>query len=222
MHAWTRDFIELAVEAEALRFGDFTLKSGRKSPYFFNAGQFCDGRTLARLADCYADTIADAMAHQGLAFDLLFGPAYKGIPLSAVVAVSLRSRHGVNVPVAYNRKEMKAHGEGGVMVGAEIRGRVLIVDDVLSGGTAFNECKPLIEQAGGTVVGMVVGLDRQERARHSEHSASGLIRDTGAHLIAVANLADLIDQLQQAEQSSPEQAQHLSAMLAFQSEYGVV
>ena len=220
MKSWTKQFIELAIASEALRFGDFTLKSGRQSPYFFNAGQFNDGTTLARLADCYADAIADAMQHDGLEFDLLFGPAYKGIPLVAVVAVSLMRRHGLNMPVAYNRKEAKAHGEGGMMVGAEIKGRVLILDDVLSGGTAFNECRPLIEQCGASVVGLVVGLDRQERARHSALSASEKIRATGAKVIAVATLEDLIEQLEQATEELPNHAENLSAMLAFQSKYG--
>ncbi|MEM7053144.1 MAG: orotate phosphoribosyltransferase [Pseudomonadota bacterium] len=221
MKPWTKQFIELAIASEALRFGDFTLKSGRKSPYFFNAGQFNDGRTLALLADCYADAMAHAIEHEGLEFDLLFGPAYKGIPLAAVVAVSLMRRHGLNVPVAYNRKEAKAHGEGGMMVGAAIRGRVLILDDVLSGGTAFNECRPLIEQCGGSVVGLIVGLDRQERARHSALSASETIMATGAKVIAVAALEDLIEQLEQTMDGSQDQSEKLSAMLAFQSEYGV-
>jgi len=220
MKPWTKQFIELAIEAEALRFGDFTLKSGRKSPYFFNAGQFNDGNTLARLADYYADAIVDAMENQALEFDLLFGPAYKGIPLAAVVAVSLMRRHQLNVPITYNRKEMKAHGEGGMMVGAEIKGRVLIIDDVLSGGTAFNECRPMIEQRGGAVVGLVVGLDRQERARHSDLSASGKIIASGAKMIAVASLADLIQQIQQAAVQTPDHAEKLSAMLDFQSKYG--
>ena len=225
MKPWTNEFIELAIASEALRFGNFKLKSGRMSPYFFNAGQFNDGNTLARLADCYADAIADAMKHDELQFDLLFGPAYKGIPLAAVVAVSLMRRHGLNVPVAYNRKEAKAHGEGGLMVGAKIQGRVLILDDVLSGGTAFNECRPLIERCGGTVVGLIVGLDRQERARHSDDSASGKIMATGAKVIAVAALSDLIanltEQLEQSTNSSQDHAENLSAMLEFQSKYGV-
>ncbi len=221
MNEWTKEFIRLAIDSEALRFGDFTLKSGRPSPYFFNAGQFNDGDTLGRLADCYADVIAHAVQHQGLEFDLLFGPAYKGIPLVAVVAVSLMRRHHLNVPMAYNRKEVKAHGEGGQMVGAEIKGRVLIVDDVLSGGTAFNECRPMIEQLGASVVGLIVGFDRQERARHSNVSASGKIEATGARMLAVASLEDLIEQIRQSPEPTPDQAEKLSAMLAFQSEYGV-
>ena len=222
MKPWTKDFIDLAISAEALRFGDFELKSGRMSPYFFNAGQFNDGQSLLRLGDQYADAIVDAMQHQGLEFDLLFGPAYKGIPLVSVVAVSLMRRHGLNRPVAYNRKEAKAHGEGGQMVGADIQGRVLVVDDVLSAGTAFHECRPLIEHCGGSVVGLIVGLDRQERARGEKLSASGKIAASGAQVIVVASLDDVIKQLEQAVDPSSDQAENLSAMLDYQSKYGVV
>lgn len=221
MKSWTKDFIDLAISAEALRFGDFELKSGRRSPYFFNAGQFNDGQRLLRLADQYADAIVDAIEHRGLAFDVLFGPAYKGIPLVSVVAVSLMRRHGLNLPVAYNRKEAKVHGEGGWMVGADIHGRVLVVDDVLSAGTAFHECRLLIERCGGSVVGLIVGLDRQERARGEELSASAKIAASGAQVVSVAGLDDVIEQLEQAPKPSSDQAENLSAMLDYQSKYGV-
>ncbi|NEP59898.1 MAG: orotate phosphoribosyltransferase [Symploca sp. SIO2G7] len=216
MHIWSRRFIDLAIRSKAIRFGEYTLKSGRISPFFFNAGQFNDGAALVELGDIYADAIVNAIHQHGLEFDLMFGPAYKGIPLVAVVAASLARRHRLNVPIAYDRKEAKAHGEGGQTVGAEIKGRVLIVDDVLSGGTAFNQSRPKIENAGGQVVGLVIGMDRQERARGSQRSASDTVRASGAHVVAVASLEDVIERLR----ALPDYEQHVSAMLGYQSEYG--
>jgi len=212
MDAWTRDFIALAREAGALRFGRFELKSGRISPYFFNAGAFCDGRFLAGVADCYADAIVDS----GVEFDLLFGPAYKGIPLAATVAASLYSRHGRNVPVTYNRKEAKDHGEGGNLVGAPLTGRVLVVDDVLSAGTAFGEARALIEAAGASVVALAAGLDRQERGTGTGSAGSELV-DRGIGVIAVARLDDLIASMA-AGQSDPELA---DAMREYRRRHGV-
>jgi len=219
MNEWTTDFIALAREVEALRFGRFELKSGRISPYFFNAGRFCTGASLARLADCYADAIADHCAAHDVEFDVLFGPAYKGIPLSAAVAVRLLDRHGIDVPVAYNRKEAKDHGEGGTLVGAPVEGRVLVIDDVLSAGTAFAEARRMIEAAGGRVVAFAVGLDRQERGT-DRTSAGSQLKAAGIDVIAIATLADLVDALRQTPARHAPESADLSAMLDYQREYG--
>jgi len=219
MNEWTRNFIALAREVDALRFGRFELKPGRISPYFFNAGLFATGSSLARLADCYADAIADFAARRGMEFDLLFGPAYKGIPLSAAVALRLLDRHGIDLPVAYNRKEAKDHGEGGTLVGAPVDGRVLVVDDVLSAGTAFNEARALIEDAGGQVTAFAVGLDRQERGT-GEASAGSELENKGIDVIAVATLGDLVDALRENAGGDPAEDEKLSAMLDYQYEYG--
>ena len=215
MNEWTRNFIDLAREVEALRFGRFELKSGRISPYFFNAGMFCTGSSLARLADCYADAIADSK----IEFDVLFGPAYKGIPLSAAVAVRLFDWHGIDTPVAYNRKEAKDHGEGGSLVGAKVHGRVLVIDDVLSAGTAFAEARGMIEAVGGTVAGFAVGLDRQERGTGTDSAGSQLVAE-GIDVIAIATLADLVDALRQDGTMGDSDTDNLSAMLDYQREYG--
>jgi len=215
MKAWTKKFIALAREVGALKFGRFELKSGRISPYFFNAGAFCDGAAIDALADCYADAIVAAMNEQGLEFDLIFGPAYKGIPLAATVAASLHRRHGVNVPVAYNRKEAKDHGEGGQLVGAAVTGRVLVIDDVLSAGTAFGQAREMVEAGGARVIALAVGLDRQERGS-TEASAGAELQRRGIALIAVAQMADLITDLRK-ENSGPEL---LSDMLEYRENYG--
>jgi len=211
MKPWTKRFIALARAAGALKFGRFELKSGRVSPYFFNAGAFCDGRHIASVADCYADALVEA----GIEFDLIFGPAYKGIPLATSVAISLYRRHGVNAPVAYDRKEAKDHGEGGRLVGAPVAGRVLVVDDVISAGTAFGAAEALITQAGAEVGSLIVGLDRQERGTGAD-SARSDISSRGIDVVAVAGLDDLIRSLE-GDDSSPE---WLSAMLAYRERYG--
>ena len=184
-------FLDLALRADALRFGDFTLKSGRQSPYFFNAGRFDSGAALAGLAQCYADAID---AH-GVAFDLLFGPAYKGIPLATALACEY-ARRGRDLPVAFNRKEAKTHGEGGNLIGAPLQWRrVLIVDDVITAGTAIREALSLIAQAGGEVAGIVIALDRQEAidpAKTRRSAAQSVAADHGLPVIAVATLADLL------------------------------
>ena len=184
-------FLQLALRADALRFGDFTLKSGRQSPYFFNAGRFDSGAALAELAACYADAID---AH-GVEFDLLFGPAYKGIPLATALACEY-ARRGRDLPVAFNRKEAKAHGEGGTLIGAALAGRrVLIVDDVITAGTAIREALGIIGQAGGTVAGIVIALDRQEAvdpATSRRSAAQTVAADHGLPVIAVASLSDLL------------------------------
>jgi len=185
-----RRFLQLALQAQALRFGDFTLKSGRRSPYFFNAGRFDSGAALATLAGCYADAIDAA----GVDFDLLFGPAYKGIPLATALACEY-ARRGRDLPVAFNRKEAKAHGEGGQLIGAPLQGRrVLVIDDVITAGTAVREALATIAAAGGNVAAVAIALDRQEAvAEGAAHSAAQALRaESGVAVIAVATLADLL------------------------------
>ena len=183
-------FLQLALDADALRFGEFTLKSGRLSPYFFNAGRFDSGASIAGLAACYADAIDAA----GLEFDLLFGPAYKGIPLATALACEY-ARRGRDLPLAFNRKEAKAHGEGGTLIGAPLAGRrVLVVDDVITAGTAIREALSIIAAAGGTVAGIVVALDRQEIAAEADRrsAAQAVAAEAGVPVLAVAGLADLL------------------------------
>jgi orotate phosphoribosyltransferase len=183
-------FLQLALDADALRFGEFTLKSGRLSPYFFNAGRFDSGATLATLAACYADAIEAS----GLEFDLLFGPAYKGIPLATALACEF-ARRGRDLPLAFNRKEAKAHGEGGSLIGAPLAGRrVLVVDDVITAGTAIREALGIIAGAGGTVAGIVVALDRQEIAAEADRrsAAQAVAAEASVPVLAVAGLADLL------------------------------
>lgn len=210
-------FLQLALRADALRFGDFTLKSGRQSPYFFNAGRFDSGAALAELAGCYADAI-DA---NGVAFDLLFGPAYKGIPLATAVACEY-ARRGRDLPVAFNRKEAKAHGEGGSLIGAALEGRrVLIVDDVITAGTAIREALAIIADAGGTVAGIVIALDRQEIAGDPMSSSRRSAAETVAHehglpVIAVASLGDLLA----FARDTPELISQRERLLAYRDAYG--
>ncbi len=183
-------FLQLALRADALRFGEFTLKSGRVSPYFFNAGRFDSGAALAELAGCYADAVDAA----GLQFDLLFGPAYKGIPLAAALACEY-ARRGRDLPLAFNRKEAKAHGEGGNLIGAPLEGRrVLVVDDVITAGTAIREALAIIRDGGGTSAGIVIALDRQERVTEDDprSAAQAVAQDHGIPVVAVAGLADLL------------------------------
>lgn len=188
-------FLQLALRADALRFGEFTLKSGRTSPYFFNAGRFDSGASLAGLAGCYADA-ADAAGLAGSIgdFDLLFGPAYKGIPLATALACEY-ARRGRDLPLAFNRKEAKAHGEGGSLIGAPLAGRrVLVVDDVITAGTAIREALSIITGAGGSVAGIVIALDRQERVAEADprSAAQAVAEDHGVAVIAVASLGDLL------------------------------
>jgi len=183
-------FLQLALDADALRFGEFTLKSGRISPYFFNAGRFDSGAAIATLAGCYAD----ALDAEGLDFDLLFGPAYKGIPLATALGCEY-ARRGRDLPVTFNRKEAKTHGEGGMLIGAPLAGRrVLIVDDVITAGTAIREALGLIADAGGTVAGIVIALDRQERVGDDDRlsAAQRVAAEQGVPVIAIASLADLL------------------------------
>ncbi len=216
-----QDFVAFAVDCGVLRFGNFTTKAGRQSPYFFNAGLFNDGAMLGRLAQFYAERILAS----GIQFDMLFGPAYKGIPLVAAVAVEL-ARLGRNLPFAYNRKEAKDHGEGGSLVGAPLQGRVLIVDDVMSAGTAVRESIALIQAAGATPSAVAVALDRQEMATENgqdvPYSAVQYVRrELGMDVCAIASLDDLLGYLQQPQHASAElQASH-AQVLAYRERYGV-
>lgn len=214
-----QDFVRFAVEAGVLRFGEFKTKAGRLSPYFFNAGGFDDGAKLGRLAGFYARRLVDS----GLPFDMLFGPAYKGITLAAAVAIEL-ARLGRNVPFAYNRKEAKDHGEGGSLVGAPVRGRVLIIDDVISAGTSVRESIALITAAGATPCGVAIALDRQEKGSEggvdSAQSAVQVVR--GQLKLQVASMATLQDLLQFLQATgAAELAQHLPRVAAYRDRYGV-
>ncbi|MBI2745318.1 MAG: orotate phosphoribosyltransferase [Burkholderiales bacterium] len=214
-----QDFVAFAVECGVLRFGEFKTKAGRLSPYFFNAGLFDDGAKLGRLAEFYARRVIAS----GIEFDMIFGPAYKGIPLGAALAVEL-ARLGRNVPFAYNRKEAKDHGEGGTLVGAPLKGRVLIVDDVMSAGTAARESIALIEAAGATPHGVVIALDRQEMATDNGHdvpySAVQYVRNRlGLQVAAIAKLADLLQYLEQHSRAGGS-ADH-QRVLAYRQKYGV-
>lgn len=212
-------FLQLAMRADALRFGQFTLKSGRTSPYFFNAGRFDSGVSLSELAGCYADAL-DAAASAGVIgdFDLLFGPAYKGIPLASALACEY-ARRGRDLPLAFNRKEAKAHGEGGNLIGASLAGkRVLIVDDVMTAGTAIREALAIISAAGGTPTGIVIALDRQERSGNDDprSAAQAVAAEHAIPVIAVAGLEDL---LAFAGKTAELVAQR-DALLAYRARYG--
>ena len=217
--ALAQDFAQFVLDCGALRFGEFKTKAGRLSPYFFNAGLFDDGAKLARLAQFYAQRLLGS----GIEFDMIFGPAYKGIPLGAALAVEL-ARAGRNVPFAYNRKEAKDHGEGGTLVGAPLRGRVLIVDDVMSAGTAARESIALIEAAGARAHAVIIALDRQEKATENgkdvAHSAVGYVRkELGLQVCAVAKLSDLMQYLEQ-HRANGLAADH-ERVLAYRQRYGV-
>ena len=214
-----QDFVRFAVESGVLRFGEFKTKAGRMSPYFFNAGLFDDGRKIGRLAEFYAK----ALLASGIEFDMVFGPAYKGIPLAATVAVEL-ARLGRNVPFAYNRKEAKDHGEGGTLVGAPLKGRVLIVDDVMSAGTAARESIAIIKAAGATPHAVAIALDRQEKATENgqdvDHSAVQYVRNQlGMQVCAIARLADLLLYLSQNGEEG--MRSHHEKVLAYRQRYGV-
>lgn len=209
---FSRDFIDFACRQGVLRFGEFKTKAGRLSPYFFNAGLFNDGASLGRLCDFYARAILAS----GLAVDVLFGPAYKGIALAAGTAIALAS-HGRNLPYCYNRKEAKDHGEGGTLVGAPLAGRVLIVDDVISAGTSVRESVELIHGAGAAPAGVLIALDRQERGQGALSAVQEVERDYGIPVVSVAALADLIAFLA----GNPELERNLDAVNAYRLQYGI-
>jgi len=207
-----RAFLDTALSRGVLRFGEFTLKSGRQSPYFFNMGRIDTGAALADVGTAYAAAVATS----GLPFDMLFGPAYKGIPLAAATAVALAREHGRDVPWAYNRKEAKDHGEGGMVVGAPLSGRVLIVDDVITAGTAVRESLGLIHGAGASVAGVLVALDRQERGQGALSAVQELAREHGVPVIAIVGLDDLMEYAG----TRPDLAAERERLLAYRDRYG--
>ncbi len=207
-------FIELARECAVLKFGEFSLKSGRISPYFFNAGAFSSGRALAILGRCYAQCIVDS----GLRFDVLLGPAYKGIPLAAATAVALADHHGLDIPFAYNRKEAKDHGEGGMLVGAALQGKVLVIDDVITAGTAVREVIRLIHDAGAELAGVVIGLDRKERGTGELSAVQEVEQIHGVPVLSIINVGHIIDYL---EKAGPGPQGALVAMRHYRERYGV-
>ena len=211
MQGYQTEFIELARRCEVLKFGEFTLKSGRVSPYFFNAGAFSSGAALAVLGRCYAQCIVDS----GVEFDVLLGPAYKGIPLASATAVALADHHGRDVAFAYNRKEVKAHGEGGTLVGAPLRGRVLVIDDVITAGTAVREVIAMIQAAGAELAGVVIGLDRQERGTGEMSAVQEVEQSQAVPVLSIINMGHIITYLKSTDQGP------LVAMLEYRERYGV-
>ncbi|OOE38214.1 orotate phosphoribosyltransferase [Salinivibrio kushneri] len=213
MKAYQRQFIEFALEREVLKFGEFTLKSGRKSPYFFNAGLFNTGRDLAKLGEFYAAALMDA----GIDYDVLFGPAYKGIPIATTTAVALAAHYDVDTPYCFNRKEAKDHGEGGNLVGSALSGRVMLVDDVITAGTAIRESMTLIQAQGAQLAGVLVAIDRQERGQGELSAIQEVERDFDCQVVSIISLADLVTYLEQS-QAAPAQ---LAAVKAYQASYGI-
>ncbi|KHS71459.1 MULTISPECIES: orotate phosphoribosyltransferase [Pectobacterium] len=213
MKAYQRQFIEFALSKQVLKFGEFTLKSGRISPYFFNAGLFNTGRDLALLGRFYAEALVDS----GVAFDLLFGPAYKGIPIATTAAVALAEHHDRDLPYCFNRKEAKDHGEGGSLVGSPLQGRVMLVDDVITAGTAIRESMEIIGAHGATLAGVMIALDRQERGRAELSAIQEVERDYQCKVISIITLTDLIAYLAE----KPEMAAHLDAVKAYREQYGI-
>lgn len=212
MQDYQRDFLDFALDVGVLRFGEFTLKSGRISPYFFNAGLFNTGSALARLGRFYAQTIVDS----GIEFDVLYGPAYKGIPLAAVTAAALYDQHQVDIPYAFNRKEAKAHGEGGSIVGHALEGRILIIDDVITAGTAIRESMDIIEGEGAKPAGVVIALDRQEKGKGDKSAIQEVEQDYGIPVAAIARLENLVSYLAQSSDS-----EHLARIRAYRDQYGI-
>jgi orotate phosphoribosyltransferase len=213
MQDYKREFIEFAIENNVLRFGQFTLKSGRISPYFFNAGLFNTGEHLTRLSRFYAAAIQDS----GIEFDTLFGPAYKGIPLAATTAVALYDQYQRNIPYCFNRKEAKDHGEGGNIVGAPLAGRILIIDDVITAGTAIRESMTIIDAAGAQAAGVVIALDRQEKGKGELSAIQEVEQNYGLKVASIITLGDLMDYLE----GDAAMAEHLEAIQAYRNQYGV-
>lgn len=213
MKAYKRNFLELSIKMGVLKFGEFTLKSGRNSPYFFNAGLFNTGYAAAALGQYYADTIIES----GIEFDMIFGPAYKGIPLATLSASALAEHHNINKPFAYNRKESKEHGEGGVIVGAPLEGKVLIIDDVITAGTAVKEVYNLIELTGATVAGLIISLDRQEIGMGNKSAIQELEDNLNIPVISIAKLNDLIELIK----TSDDLKIHLSSIIKYRKQFGI-
>jgi orotate phosphoribosyltransferase len=213
MQAYQRDFIRFAIERGVLRFGEFTLKSGRTSPYFFNAGLFNSGSALAQLGRFYAAAVVDS----GIDFDVIFGPAYKGIPLAAATAISLAEHHQRDLPWCFNRKEAKDHGEGGTLVGSPLTGRVLIVDDVITAGTAIREVMQIIRAEGAEAAGVLIALNRQERGQGQLSAIQEVERDYGVPVVSIVSLTQVLEFLAQDEQLK----RHLPAVEAYRDQYGI-
>ena len=213
MKAYQREFIEFALSKQVLKFGEFTLKSGRKSPYFFNAGLFNSGRDLAKLGRFYAAALMDA----GIPYDVLFGPAYKGIPIASATAVQLAEVHDQDVPWCFNRKEAKDHGEGGNLVGSPLQGRIMLVDDVITAGTAIRESMDIIKANGAELAGVLIALDRQEKGKGELSAIQEVERDYQAKVIAIITLGDLIRYLEE----KPEMADALAQVRAYRAQYGI-
>ncbi len=207
------EFIEFALEKQVLKFGEFTLKSGRTSPYFFNAGLFNTGRDLARLGRFYAAALADS----GIKFDVLFGPAYKGIPIATTTAVALADHYDIDTPYCFNRKEKKAHGEGGSLVGAELAGNIMLVDDVITAGTAIRESMEIIQQQGASLSGVLIALDRQEKGKAELSAIQEVERDFDTQVISIVTLGDLVTYLKQ----NPDYAEFLPKVEAYRANYGI-
>ncbi len=213
MKAYQREFIEFALERQVLRFGEFTLKSGRTSPYFFNAGLFNSGRDLARLGRFYAAALVDS----GIDHDLLFGPAYKGIPIATTTAVALAEHHDIDKPYCFNRKEKKDHGEGGNLVGSELQGKVMLVDDVITAGTAIRESMEIIQANQAQLAGVLIALDRQEKGKGELSAIQEVERDFGCDIVSIVKLGDLISYLAE----KPGMEAELEAVSAYRAQYGI-
>ncbi|MBF0613481.1 MAG: orotate phosphoribosyltransferase [Magnetococcales bacterium] len=207
-----QSFLQFAIAHKVLRFGSFTTKAGRQTPYFFNAGLFNSGKAVSQLARFYAQTLLAS----SVGYDMLFGPAYKGIPLATATAMALADHHGLDLPFAFNRKEAKDHGEGGVVIGAPLQGRVLVIDDVISAGTSVGESVRMIRQAGATLAGVLIALDRQERGNSQKSAVQETAALYNAPVVAIACLDDLIEVLRQ----DPQLASHLPAILAYKDQWG--
>lgn len=213
MKDYQKEFIEFALEKEVLKFGEFTLKSGRTSPYFFNAGLFNSGRDLARLGRFYAAALMDS----GIEYDLLFGPAYKGIPIATTTAVALSDSYDLDLPYCFNRKEAKTHGEGGSLVGAELQGKVMLVDDVITAGTAIRESMDIIQAHNAELAGVLIALDRQEKGKAELSAIQEVERDYAAKVISIVQLSDLVTYLE----AKPEMQKHLDSVKAYREQYGI-
>ncbi|WP_219063056.1 orotate phosphoribosyltransferase [Pseudomonas sp. UMAB-08] len=213
MQAYQRDFIRFAIDRGVLRFGEFTLKSGRTSPYFFNAGLFNSGSALAQLGRFYAQAVVES----GISFDVLFGPAYKGIPLAATTAVALAEHHQLDLPWCFNRKEAKAHGEGGSLVGAPLEGNVLIIDDVITAGTAIREVMQIIKDQGAKAAGVLIALNRQERGNGELSAIQEVERDFGIPVISIVSLNQVLQFLA----DDPQLKHYLPAVEAYRAQYGI-
>ncbi len=215
MQDFQKNFLNFVIENEILRFGEFTLKSGRVSPYFFNAGLFDTGEKISFLARSYADAIVDS----GIDYDVLFGPAYKGIPLATATAMALANKHKINKPYCFNRKEAKDHGEGGSIVGAELAGNVLIVDDVITAGTAVREAADIIGNNGAQLNGIAVAMDRQERGTGSLSAIQEIEQSYQIKIVSIISLQNIVDFLMTAEDAKLQP--HLNAVVAYREEYGI-